>query len=126
MFGSVAEDGSEPVLALTLLAAAPSNRTTTEANAVIDTGFDGELTLPEGTIRLLGYPYVGTAGAVLADGSEMQSDFYAGRLLWHGVAREVAVLAAEGAPLVGMDLLAGSRLTIDAAPGGGVLVEELP
>jgi hypothetical protein len=32
---------------------------------------------------------------------------------------------AEGQPLVGMGLLGGSRLTLDAEPGGEVLVEDL-
>ncbi len=36
----------------------------------------------------------------------------------------VAVIAAEGQPLVGMALLRGSRLTVDAVPGGEVLIEE--
>lgn len=124
MFGSVA-DGSEPVLGLTLLSVSPSDRAAAEINAVIDTGFDGELTLPAQTIRLLGYPYVGTAGAVLADVSEVQSNFHTRRVLWHGEPREVAVLAAEGEPLVGVGLLAGSRLTVEATPSGAVLVKEL-
>jgi hypothetical protein len=36
----------------------------------------------------------------------------------------VAVIAAEGQPLIGMALLRGSRLILDAEPGGEVLVEE--
>jgi len=35
------------------------------------------------------------------------------------------VISAEGQPLIGMGLLGGSRLTLDAEPDGGVLVEEL-
>jgi clan AA aspartic protease len=92
---------------------------------VIDTGFDGELTLQEATIRRLGYPYSGSAGGTLADGSEVQVDFYEGRVLWHGADRPVAVIGAEGQPLIGMGLLEGSRLTLEAEPGGKVLVEEL-
>lgn len=114
MRGSVAEDASEPLLPLGLLAGAGNGagdggETSLEVEAVIDTGFDGELTLPTGTIRRLAYPYVGSAGGTLADGSEVQFDYHEGRVLWHGVVRAVAVIAAEGQPLVGMALLRGRR-----------------
>lgn len=128
MFGFVAEDGSEPLLPLGVLAVAGDggggDGQSLEIEAVIDTGFDGELTMPEAAIRRLGYPYAGSAGGVLADGSEVQFDYHEGRVLWHGIARPVAVIAAEGQPLVGMALLHSSRLKMDAVPGGEVLVEE--
>jgi hypothetical protein len=59
MRGSVAEDGSEPLLPLGLLAGVENyseEGTSLEVEAVIDTGFDGELTLSSRTIRRLGYP----------------------------------------------------------------------
>jgi hypothetical protein len=46
-------------------------------------------------------------------------------VVWHGERREASVLAAEGSPLVGMGLLAGSRLVVEAEPGGAVAVEEM-
>ncbi len=126
MLGSVAEDGSEPLLPLGLLASMENaTGSEEEVEAVIDTGFDGELTLPSGTIRRLGYPYAGSAGGTLADGNEVQFDYHEGRVLWHGTARPVAVIAAEGQPLVGMALLRGSRLTMEAVPGGGVLIQDM-
>jgi len=127
MSGSVAEDGSEPLLPLRVLAGVENGATAgggEEVEAVIDTGFDGEFTLPSETIRQLGYPYAGSAGGTLADGTEVQFDYHEGRVLWHGHVRPVAVLAAEGQPLVGMALLRGSRLAVDAVPGGQVLIEE--
>lgn len=100
MFGSVATDGSEPLLPLELVAGAGNGAGSREqVEAVIDTGFDGELTLPAATIRRLGYPYAGSAGGTLADGSEVQFDYHEGRVLWHEKARPVAVIAAEGQPL---------------------------
>jgi clan AA aspartic protease len=126
MVGSVAADGSEPLLPLVLLGGIENGPSIQEdIEAVIDTGFDGELTLQEATIQLLGYPYSGSAGGTLADGSEVQFDYYEGRVLWHGSERPVAVIGAEGQPLIGMGLLGGSRLTLDAEPDGGVLVEDL-
>jgi predicted aspartyl protease len=126
MFGRVAAVGSEPLLPLTMLGGVENGAGRREdVEAVIDTGFDGELTLREATIRRLGYPYSGSAGGTLADGSEVQFDFFEGRGLWHGVERPVAVICAEGQALIGMGLLGGSRLTLDAEPGGEVLVEDL-
>ena len=51
MLGSVAEDGSEPLPSVGLLASAVTRggdreETSLDVEAVIDTGFDGELTLP--------------------------------------------------------------------------------
>jgi len=129
MRGSVAEDGSEPLLPVGMLAGAGNGNggeeTSLEVEAVIDTGFDGELTLPSRTIRRLGYPYAGSAGGTLADGSEVQFDYHEGWVLWHELVRPVAVIAAEGQPLVGMALLRGSRLSVEALPGGEVAVSEL-
>ena len=128
MFGAVSADGREPVLPLTLLPFGASAQEGIEIEAVVDTGFDGELTLPLGLIQRLGYPYVGFTRGTLADGSAVRFDYHEGRLLWHGEERTVVVLAAgeAGNPLVGMALLRGSRLTIDALPGGAVRIEESP
>jgi clan AA aspartic protease len=128
MRGSVAEDGSEPLLPLGLLAGVENyseEGTSLEVEAVVDTGFDGELTLPSRTIRRLGYPHAGSAGGTLADGSEVQFDFHEGQVLWHGAVRPVAVIAAEGQPLIGMALLRGSRLSVKVLPGSEVTVSEL-
>lgn len=117
------------MLPLTLLPLGLSAQEGFEVEAVVDTGFDGELTLPRGLIRRLGYPYAGFTRGTLADGSVVRFDYHEGRVLWHGgEERAVVVLAAgeAGDPLVGMALLRGSRLTIDAVPGGAVRVEEPP
>ena len=103
MLGSVAADASEPLLPLTLLGtplggAEDGTSGRTDVEAVINTGFDGELTLHEETIRRLGYPYSGTASGTLADGSEAQFYYHEGLVLWHGVERPVAVIVAAGQP----------------------------
>ena len=46
MLGAVSADGREPVLPLTLLPLGASAQEGIEIEAVVDTGFDGELTLP--------------------------------------------------------------------------------
>lgn len=121
MFGSVAADGSEPVLPLTVLGSSGGG---VEIEAVIDTGFDGELTLPMALIQRLAYPFAGNSGGMLADGSEVQFDYHDGRVIWHGLHRAVVAIVAESQPLIGMALLRGSRLQVDAEPDGKVVVED--
>ena len=122
--GAVTTDGREPVLPLAVLGIDGSSARV-EVEALVDTGFDGELALPPGLVRRLGHPYAGSTAATLADGSAIQLDYHEGRVLWHGEERAVAVLASDGDPLVGMALLSGSRLTVDAVPSGAVRIEEL-
>ena len=92
----------------------------------IDTGFSGELTLPQDVIERLnllrdedGVPYV------LADGTLRVMPRYIGRAQWHGQIKEVNVIDNGSEALLGMQLLAGSNLNFDAAPGGAVIIAEL-
>jgi clan AA aspartic protease len=95
--GAVTTDGREPVLPLAVLGVDGSSARV-EVEALVDTGFDGELALPPGLVRRLGHPYAGSTAATLADGSAIQLDYHEGRVLWHGEERAVAVLASDGDP----------------------------
>ena len=46
-------------------------------------------------------------------------------ILWDGVLRRVRVLATGKRPLLGMSLLHGSKLQIECAENGQVLVDSL-
>ncbi len=124
MRGRVDDGAREAVLPLRVLDEA-ANRAE-EVDAVVDTGFTGALCLPPERVRSLSLPLVGRGIAVLADGRAVETSVHRARVVWHGRERVVRVLATEGGPLVGMALLRGSRLTVDAAPGGAVRIEELP
>jgi clan AA aspartic protease len=93
---------------------------------MLDTGFNGYLTLPTALIAALGLPLVGNRQATLADGSVVALDVYRAEVVWDGEIREVLVLAAEGGVLVGTALLYGSRVTVEFLDGGPVLIERLP
>jgi clan AA aspartic protease len=124
--GSITDDGLEPEVQVTLVSKADAFDAP-EVRAVVDTGFTGELTLPEELIRELGYLYVGSADGTLADGSESLMHFYEGAVLWHGSqGREITVVAADSQPLIGMEILSGSQLTVEATPGGAVRIDQLP
>lgn len=97
-----------------------------EVGAVIDTGFDGALTLPAALIAALGLPWRRRGRALLANGSECLFDVYEATVLWDGAPRRVAVDAADIDPLVGMLLLYGYELTVQAMEGGQVTIKALP
>lgn len=93
---------------------------------VIDTGYNGYLTLPNNVITALQLPFAGNRQATLADGSVIVLDVYLAAMTWHGQQRDVLVSQAEGEPLVGMSLLQGSRMTMSVIDDGDVFIEELP
>src|ERR1700719_4192898 len=75
-----------------------------EIEAVVDTGFDGWLSLPPDAISELQLPWRRRGLALLADGSESVFDIYEGSVRWHKQNRRIAIDAAETAPLIGMAL----------------------
>ena len=94
--------------------------------AVLDTGFNGFLTLPNHVVRTLGLPFVGNRRATLGDGSIVALDLYLATVFWHEQEREVLVLRADGGPLVGMALLYGNRVVLHVIDDGEVLIEPWP
>ena len=83
------------------------------------------VTLPTAVIGRLDLPSAGGRTFELANGEPFDFDVYDGWVLWHGRRSRVVVLQAESTPLLGMELLWGSRLTVDALAGGTVEIEEL-
>ncbi|HSF18101.1 MAG TPA: clan AA aspartic protease [Vicinamibacteria bacterium] len=94
-------------------------------DAVIDTGFDGWLSLSSSQIANLGLPFRSRGRAMLADGSEQLVDMHEGRVIWDDETIRIVVDAAETAPLIGMSLMHGFRLTADIVEGGEVTIERL-
>jgi clan AA aspartic protease len=96
-----------------------------EIEAIIDTGFDGWLSLPSSLVAGLGLVWRRRGRALLADGSESVFDIYEATVDWDGEARRVPVDEAETVPLVSMSLLEGYELTVQAQAGGNVTVRAL-
>lgn len=96
-----------------------------EIEAVVDTGFTGFLTLSPSLITTLGLPFRRRGRAVLADGSESLFDIYEATVLWDGQPRRVAIDAVDTDSLVGMALLYGYELTIQALVGGRVSIKAM-
>jgi clan AA aspartic protease len=95
-------------------------------SAVVDTGFNGSLTLPAAEIERLALTLVGKRRAFLADASVVELEMYATTIIWNNERRRIVVSLTEGGSLLGMDLLRGSRLTMDVVEGGPVVIEKLP
>ncbi len=110
----------EAVVRLTIQGPAGAAR---EIEAVIDTGFNGFLTLPPEVVEELSLPLEGIGRATLGDGSETTFPFYDVGVLWDGQMRYGLADAAATTPLVGMSLLRGYELHIAVEPGGRVVVE---
>lgn len=96
-----------------------------EIEAIIDTGFDGWISLPSSVIVPLGLVWRQRGRALLADGRESVFDIYEATVVWDGEARRIPVDEAETAPLVGMSLLEGCELTVQVRSGGNVIIRPL-
>lgn len=88
--------------------------------AVVDTGFNGWLTLPPATIKSLGLSWLRVGRASLADGSETLFDVFEAHVNWDGMRRVIPVDESDSDPLVGMQLMHGFELRIEAVVGGVV------
>lgn len=92
---------------------------------VLDTGFTGYLTLPTDSIQQLGLRSVGRRTFELANGELFEFEAFLAAVSWHGRLRDILVLGSDGAPLLGMTLLWGSRVTVNALTDGEVYIEEM-
>jgi clan AA aspartic protease len=97
-----------------------------EVEAILDTGFNGSLTLPAALIANLGLPWRSRGNAVLANGNVEQFDIYAATVVWDRLPRQILVQSIDTAPLLGMALLAGCHLRVQVTVGGTVQVEAIP
>jgi clan AA aspartic protease len=94
-------------------------------DAVIDTGFSGFLTLPFSTIASLDLVWKGRDMATLGDGTSCIFEVYIAVVIWDGQYRTIDINESETMPLIGMQLLRGYDLRIQAIEGGSVTIEAL-
>ena len=110
----------EAVVTLTMRGSAGQTR---EIEAVVDTGFNGFLTLPPVLVTELGLPFTSIGQATLADGSEATFNVYSVTVLWDGQPRYIEADAADTTPLVGMQLLDRHSLYLEIEDGGRVVIQ---
>lgn len=92
---------------------------------VIDTGFSGHLTLPSAVISKVGFPWKGQDDAILGDGTSCLFNVYAGFVIWNGEYQKIPINESESTPLIGMQLLRGYNLQIQAIESGIVTITAL-
>ena len=119
MITGVVTERREAVIRVKVLGSAGQDR---EIEAVIDTGFDGWLSLPPSIVAQLGLAWHRRGRALLADGSESVFDIYEATVEWDGQLRRIPVDEAETFPLVGMSLLEDYELVVQVQRGGNVIV----
>ncbi len=120
MIEGVVNAAYEPVITLAVQGQSGQSR---HIEAVVDTGFNGFLTLPTTLVSELGLPFASIGRATLADGSEIAYDVYGATVLWDGQALYVEADAADTTPLVGMLLLDGHDLNIQVRDSGRVVIQ---
>ena len=94
-------------------------------DTVVDTGFDGHLTLPSDVIDGLNMEPDRPTDVDLATGLRERVNTWRGYVLWHDRLRSIRVLEANGIPLIGMELMEDSQLTMQPRINGNVLIEQL-
>jgi clan AA aspartic protease len=112
----------EAIIRLTVLGPGGQQQ---EIDAVVDTGFNGFLTLPPALIDALGCIFNSQGFAEFADGRIEEVDIYETTIDWDGQERHIEVDAADTDPLVGMALMYGYKLTVEDIDGGVVTIERL-
>nr|MDE0502103.1 clan AA aspartic protease [bacterium] len=120
MIQGVVNAAYEPVISLTVRG--PSGQSA-EIEAVVDTGFNGFLTLPSESVAALGLLRSARLPATLADSSTAMLDVYRTTVLWDGCLRHVYAYMSEAVALVGMQLLDRHSLFIEVEDGGCVLIQ---
>lgn len=93
--------------------------------AIVDTGFNGHLTLPLAVILQLGLELDTLSTVTLATGLQEVVNTWNGYIRWHDQPRRITVLETRGSPLLGTRLLEGSELRVQMRVDGEVVIEEL-
>ena len=123
--GTVARNSDGGLEAWITVSVMDADREPQQCEVILDTGFTGWLTLPEAEIRRLGLVKAGSYYSIIASGNQEEFDYYRTSVWWHDRLHEIEVFQSIYQPLLGMELLEGSRVSVDAWDGGNVIVEEV-
>jgi predicted aspartyl protease len=115
----------QPEMIIRVVVRGPAGRDR-RVKVVIDTSFDGALTLPLRLITGLKLPWHNQTSVELGDGSPVLSEIYRRTVEGDGRLKRVLVHGAETEPLLGMALLKGHHLDAEIRAGGKIIIERLP
>jgi clan AA aspartic protease len=117
MIAGIVNADFEPIISL---AVCGSDGKVYTQDAIIDTGFNGWLSLPPDLIAQLNLRWKRRGRAILGDGSECVFNVYEASLVWDGELLTIPVDEADSEPLVGMSLMEGYQLMVQVFEGGRV------
>ncbi len=112
----------KPLVPLTILDDSGNRHT---LRVVLDTGFTGQLLLPERYIRRLGVTLDDHREGRPATGEFISIPAGRATIIWQGHRRTALVLQLGDEPLLGMEFLWNHRITIDAVTDGAVTIDPL-
>lgn len=95
-------------------------------DGVVDTGFNGFLTLSPPMIALLQLPLLYRQRGLLADGTMHTFDVHEGSVHWNGQVRAIEIEAVDNDPLIGLELMRRHLLQIEVIEGGRVTITPMP
>lgn len=93
--------------------------------AVVDTGFTEELTLPAYAVNALNLPFVFDEKLTMANDEATTFDVFIASIDWNGRVRTIKIHLTEGDPLIGMAMLRDHDLHVRAIPDGLVSVKPI-
>jgi clan AA aspartic protease len=117
MITGIVNEEFEPIISISLRDA--DGKIHTQA-AIVDTGFNGWLSLSSDLITQLNLNWKRRGRAILGDGSECVFNVYEAVIVWDGDLLTIPVDEADSEPLVGMSLMEGYQLTVQVFEGGSV------
>jgi len=94
-------------------------------DAIVDTGFNGWLSLPPDLIDQLNLKWKRRGRAILGDGSECVFNVYEAVVIWDGDYLTIPIDEADSEPLVGMLLMEGYQLTVPVFEEGRVEIRKV-
>lgn len=122
MIAGIVNGDFEPIISLSISSVTGEIYT---QDAIVDTGFNGWLSLPPSIIAQLGLIWKRRGRAILGDGSECIFNVYEAVVLWDKAIVTIPIDEADSEPLIGMSLMEGYQLTIQAIEGGRVELNKL-
>jgi clan AA aspartic protease len=93
--------------------------------AIVDTGFNGWLSLPPDLIAELNLKWKRRGRAILGDGSECVFNVYEAVVVWDDTLLTIPVDEADAEPLVGMSMMEGYELNMQVFEDGRVELRKI-